>query len=868
MPYLVKNILFLLCTTTLLLLPIFVLLFIFRKKLEKKGINWLAMSLLLMLFGTVLGTFSWLMSKPYAKYILDIKNIDSDIQDPRLNNLMNVVSRTAKKAGLKNIPETGYYVSSELNAFAIGTTTNNSLIAVSTGLLKEMDDEELEGVIGHEISHIAQGDMAAKTVMNGVANSSVIIMSRVIGSFINSKYAEDYVIKILQNTLGIVGITWINHYSRNREYRADEGSASLYGKAKIIKALRKLQQNASGADSKQVNSFATLKIYGSATGFLKTIFATHPLLEERIMRLESLDIATAENEMSVSISTSAVKEEEIKKTVLVSDSGKALDGTISHKTEYAGNVSALSGNALDNPSLDKSVHTAVTTFSEALPMSGMNSATIFNNVLVFLVKLLINLIYGIPYILITGLSAKFGNTAALVKLGDDAKAKGNDSKALSRYNEAADKGSNEGRLKAAKMYLDRGNIEEAVRQFKKVDIKADPQSGGLAHKSLGDIYREGRGKYNKDTKTAFDHYKVAADKGKDPEAMYQVGCMYFDGEGTEMNLEESFKMFQSSADLGNTDAMYRLGLAYIFGQGTEKDDKKGVEYVKKSAKKHNREAQYIFGLMYSECVGVEKNYKKSAKWLNEAVKQGHIDARNILGILYVEGKVFSLRNLLLDIFGFCKGKGVKYDLNKAVDLFRRSADEDDPYAQSNLGYMYMNGFGVDQDYNKALDLFRKTEVKDLSLAQCNLGLMYMNGWGVNQDYGVAIYLFRKAEAQGVDFAQFNLGLMYMNGWGVKQDYAEAKKWYEKAANQGLAEAQYVLGYMYAKGDGVKQNYAEAEKWWRQAAEQGHAEAQYCLGQMYEKGHGVPADKAEARKWYEKAAAQGHEEAKAALENMK
>ncbi len=277
-------------------------------------------------------------------------------------------------------------------------------------------------------------------------------------------------------------------------------------------------------------------------------------------------------------------------------------------------------------------------------------------------------------------------------------------------------------------------------------------------------------------------------------------------------------------------------------------------------------------------------YAEALPLLEEAAAQGNPRAMFIVAMCYKNGLGTFIDNTkckewLRNSFGMREPlSSINYvywcstdDEDKESQILSEFAEElktlafsDDVLAQNDLGYMYKSGQGVEQDYVKAVEWYRKAAEQGYALAQCNLGVCYANGQGVKQDYTEAVKWYRKAAEQGYARAQRNLGGCYYKGEGVKQDYSEAAKWYRKAAEQGNASAQCNLGACYCNGQGVKQDYTEAVKWYRKAAEQGDATAQCNLGGCYDNGHGVKQDRDEAIKWWRKAAEQGDARAKAYL----
>ena len=197
----------------------------------------------------------------------------------------------------------------------------------------------------------------------------------------------------------------------------------------------------------------------------------------------------------------------------------------------------------------------------------------------------------------------------------------------------------------------------------------------------------------------------------------------------------------------------------------------------------------------------------------------------------------------------------------------KKAENDDPFAQNELGDIYYNGTGVEKDYHKAVEWYQKSAIKRNAKAQCNLGYMYENGFGVEKDYQKAVEWYQKSANLGCANAQNNLGSMYRSGFGVEMDYQKAVEWYQKSANQGNTAGQNNLGYMYQKGLGVEKDYILAVEWYQKSANQGGARAQFNLGCLYYSGYGVEKDYHKAVEWYQKSAEQGDEDAKKALHQL-
>lgn len=209
--------------------------------------------------------------------------------------LLATVGRQAAAAGIK-MPEVAIYDAPEINAFATGPSRNNSLVAVSTGLLQQMDRNEAEAVLGHEVSHVANGDMVTMALIQGVLNTFVIVLARLVGRVIDSYISGNreggpgfgyYVIVfVLDMVFGLFASMIAMWFSRHREFRADAGGASLAGRDKMVAALQRLSLN-HGVNTlpKQVAAFG---ISGAIGHGLKRLLMSHPPLEERIAALRQM----------------------------------------------------------------------------------------------------------------------------------------------------------------------------------------------------------------------------------------------------------------------------------------------------------------------------------------------------------------------------------------------------------------------------------------------------------------------------------------------------------------------------------------------------------------------------------------------------
>ena len=239
---------------------------------------------------------SLLLSKQFAKWFQGVRVISPDDPGADARWLLSTVHRLAGQAGITGMPEVGIWDSPEVNAFCTGATKNSSLVAVSTGILQRMNKDELEGVLAHELSHAANGDMVTMTLIQGVVNSFVIFFSFVLARLLvrgnnrnrGGSFLEFIVRQVLMMVLGLLaGVLVLYPFSRWREFRADKGGANLAGKGKMIAALRAIQDTfrlPQGAPAPSP-ALATMKI---SSGGRNSLFSTHPSLDERIEALERL----------------------------------------------------------------------------------------------------------------------------------------------------------------------------------------------------------------------------------------------------------------------------------------------------------------------------------------------------------------------------------------------------------------------------------------------------------------------------------------------------------------------------------------------------------------------------------------------------
>ena len=234
-------------------------------------------------FGMGGSVISLMMSKWIAKRSVGASVIESPRNDSE-KWLLETVKRQAKKAGI-GMPEVAIYDSPEINAFATGMSRNNALVAVSTGLLRSMTQDEAEAVLGHEVSHIANGDMITLTLIQGVLNTFVFFFARIAASAIsrgsNNRFVYFMTVMAFQMVFGLLASVIVMWFSRQREFRADSGGAALAGKQKMIAALQRLQSNQ--MESQLDGQLTAFGISGKRA--TSEMFMSHPPLEKRIAAL-------------------------------------------------------------------------------------------------------------------------------------------------------------------------------------------------------------------------------------------------------------------------------------------------------------------------------------------------------------------------------------------------------------------------------------------------------------------------------------------------------------------------------------------------------------------------------------------------------
>ena len=280
-------------------------LFNIQPYMTRYGLNYTSLAIFCLIWGMGGAFISLLLSKIMAKWMMGVQVIDPNTRDPSLAALLQMVHDLAKKAGLPRMPEVGIYQSAEVNAFATGPSRSNALVAVSSGLLHKMRKEEVEGVIGHEITHIANGDMVTMTLLQGVINAFVMFFARVVAFALSQALSRSrneessssgfspflyqltvFFLEMVFMALRDVGNCPVFPIPRiPRRCRRRQTGRSSKMIASLI-SLKNVQEGGHFQAAEKTQAFQSFKISGGRSSFLK-LFATHPPLDERIARLKS-----------------------------------------------------------------------------------------------------------------------------------------------------------------------------------------------------------------------------------------------------------------------------------------------------------------------------------------------------------------------------------------------------------------------------------------------------------------------------------------------------------------------------------------------------------------------------------------------------
>ena len=279
-----------LAVVALLSVVIFIIERVFGVRLAGQGLGGLLVFAAVFGFGGAL--ISLALSKWTAKRMMGVRVITAPQSDLE-NWLLATVKHLADQAHI-GMPEVGIFDAGEMNAFATGARRNAALVAVSSGLLRSMSRSQVEAVLGHEVTHVANGDMVTLALLQGVLNTFVIFLARIIGSFVDRALLKNdraqsgigffLTTMVAQIVLGIFASMIVSWYSRRREFRADRGGADLAGTGSMIAALEALKRSQGEPMPPQMQAFGINT--GGGSGFMR-LFMSHPPLDERIAALQS-----------------------------------------------------------------------------------------------------------------------------------------------------------------------------------------------------------------------------------------------------------------------------------------------------------------------------------------------------------------------------------------------------------------------------------------------------------------------------------------------------------------------------------------------------------------------------------------------------
>ena len=262
------------------------------------GLDYKGLMIFCLIWGMAGSFISLSLSRWMAKTMMGVHVVSPTGSHGELVRKVHEISR---RAGLTTMPEVGIYESPVINAFATGRSRNSSLVAVSTGLLNKMNTDERDGVLAHEVAHIANGDMITMALLQGVINAFVMFLARVVAYFIQSSmrsndrdghsgvggFAYIMTVWVLEVVFGIMASVIVMAFSRWREFRADAGSAALVGKSKMIAALQALQRDYGMMQETNYKANVQTMSISSKGSFFGNLFSSHPALDDRIKALQS-----------------------------------------------------------------------------------------------------------------------------------------------------------------------------------------------------------------------------------------------------------------------------------------------------------------------------------------------------------------------------------------------------------------------------------------------------------------------------------------------------------------------------------------------------------------------------------------------------
>ncbi len=270
-----------------------------NRYLAQSGTGYMGLAIFCLFWGMGGAFISLLLSKTIVKWTMGVKIVKWGEGDAAVQKFHRMLQKISVAAQMKKVPEFGIYESEEMNAFATGPSESRSLVAVSTGLMQRMSDDEIEGVLAHEVAHIKNGDMITMTLLQGIVNALVMFIARIIASVVasnlvreegSSRYWVRFGVMIAcEMVLGLLGVMITAWFSRKREFRADLGGARYSSPQKMLGALEALQRRFEPLDNR-APQLAAFKISTGAKGGFLAFVSTHPPLAERIKALRAASL--------------------------------------------------------------------------------------------------------------------------------------------------------------------------------------------------------------------------------------------------------------------------------------------------------------------------------------------------------------------------------------------------------------------------------------------------------------------------------------------------------------------------------------------------------------------------------------------------
>lgn len=330
-----------------------------------------------------------------------------------------------------------------------------------------------------------------------------------------------------------------------------------------------------------------------------------------------------------------------------------------------------------------------------------------------------------------------------------------------------------------------------------------------------------------------------AEKG-DEDAMYQLGNCYYEGVGgVKQDYTTAIYWYEKASKKGKAEASFMIAYCYFYGVGVKTDFQKSEEYANKAKRKKFAPAYWLTAQYYKYEVltNPQNGYIQN---LSKSSELGYSKAQAEIGALYLYGS---------------KQYGISQDKNKALDLFKRSADQGDSAGEYYLGICYENGVGVLKDADKALQLYHSSAQKGYAAAKARMGYAYLAGDGVSVDYSTAYDYLKEAADQGNAYAIGKLADMYYYGLGVEENNNTAIDLYKKGVELDDTYCMTQLANMYQKGYGASVDYNLMYKYYKMAADKDDPAGQCGVGLCYMQGYGVTKNSNTAFSWFKKAADQ-------------